>query len=481
VHVDSLRVMPYGELAIVLHTHMPYVEGFGTWPFGEEWLWEAAATSYVPLLRVLEAIGPEQSRAKLTLSLTPVLCDQLEAPGALERCVAFLREIRPESHRLDIESFSAAGGGDAVADRAAVAELERSAVEYAVAADELERIGRRAGLVQALGRHATWTSSATHAILPLLALDDSIELQLRVGIDSHRCRFDDWGGGFWLPECAHSPWLNAMLIEAGVRATCVELTQLFGNGSELNLRPLRTSDGPMLLPIDRAVIDLVWGGSGYPSRPAYRDYHRRTRYDHHVLANDGSVYDFARASQQAAADAREFVAAVKHRLADGGLCICAFDTELLGHWWYEGPVWLESVFGEAERQGLALTALDVDALARHSQFEQNVDQLHSVTSWGAGGDLRTWSDPSVADLAWQQRDAELHCFLHGGRPAERAVRELLALQSSDWAFLAHRGWAGDYPRQRASGHAALLARALKGETGEPEMRNLAPYLELGYS
>ncbi|MCW3063847.1 MAG: glycoside hydrolase family 57, partial [Solirubrobacterales bacterium] len=74
-----------GEVALVLHTHMPYVEGFGTWPFGEEWLWEAVVTSYLPLLEVLDAGAP------VTLSLTPVLCDQLEAPGALARCLAFLR------------------------------------------------------------------------------------------------------------------------------------------------------------------------------------------------------------------------------------------------------------------------------------------------------------------------------------------------------------------------------------------------------
>src|SRR5438105_13956548 len=103
-----------GELAIVLHTHMPYVEGFGTWPFGEEWLWEAIATSYLPLLDVL-------GRAPITLSLTPVPCDQLEAPGAIDRCIAFLTEIRPESHRLDIEAFRRAG------ELSAAEELERSA------------------------------------------------------------------------------------------------------------------------------------------------------------------------------------------------------------------------------------------------------------------------------------------------------------------------------------------------------------------
>ena len=88
---------PRGALALVLHTHMPYVEGFGTWPFGEEWLWEAIATSYLPLLDVLD-----RHPGKVTLSITPVLADQLEAPGALERCLAFLREVRPASHALDL-------------------------------------------------------------------------------------------------------------------------------------------------------------------------------------------------------------------------------------------------------------------------------------------------------------------------------------------------------------------------------------------
>src|SRR5437764_15325471 len=114
-----------GSLAIVLHTHMPYVEGFGTWPFGEEWLWEAIATSYLPLLDVL-------GRAPLTVSLTPVLCDQLEAPEAIDRCLRFLREVRPASHRLDIEELGRSGQPELVA------ELARSAGEYARRAAQLD-------------------------------------------------------------------------------------------------------------------------------------------------------------------------------------------------------------------------------------------------------------------------------------------------------------------------------------------------------
>ena len=452
---------------------MPYVEGFGTWPFGEEWLWEAAATSYVPLLQVLDELGPETARTKLTLSLTPVLCDQLEAPGAIERCITFLREIRPETHRLDIEGFGRAG------ESAAVAELERSAGDYAAAAAALERLlDSGQSPAAALGRHATWTSAATHPILPLLATDAAVELQLRVGIDSHRRRLGAWGGGLWLPECAYAPWLNQRLIEAGVKATCVELTRQLGSGHGLNLRPRQPPDGPLLLPIDRAIIDLVWGASGYPSGPAYRDYHHRTLHDHRVWANDGSVYEPERARRQARTDARDFVSAAADRVSNGGLCVCALDTELLGHWWYEGPHWLAAVIEEAERAGLRLTALSADALGRHRPLRT---REHPQTTWGEGGDLRTWSGPAVADLAWQSRSAELHARLATGGAPPRALRELLALQSSDWAFLAARGWAGDYPRQRASGHAAELKAALGGEPREAGLRNLAPFLGRGYS
>jgi 1,4-alpha-glucan branching enzyme len=463
-----------GELAMVLHTHMPYVEGFGTWPFGEEWLWEAVATSYLPLLEVLDAHGVEATREQLTLSLTPVLCDQLEAPGALERCERFLRTIRPESHRLDIEGFNEIGNV------VAVAELEQSAADYARAADKLKALAERTaggGLLHALGAHASWTSSASHAILPLLALEESIDLQLQTGVRAHRHRFDGWAGGFWLPECAHTVWLNPLLSEAGVRLTCVELTRILGLDDDRNLTPLQPIDGPTLVPIDRLVIDLVWGADGYPARPAYRDYHHRTQHDHHVWANDGGTYDRGRALAQAHRDATEFIEAVKRRVAGGGLCVCALDTELLGHWWFEGPLWLKAVLEQAPARGLKLTALDEAAVERHPPVRADLPELSIATSWGEAADLRTWSAPAVSDLAWQARTAELRTFAGAdSAPSPRALRELLALQSSDWAFLAHRDWAGDYPRQRASGHAAQLARALKGETEEPFVRNLAPYL-----
>jgi 1,4-alpha-glucan branching enzyme len=448
---------------------MPYVEGYGTWPFGEEWLWEAIATSYLPLLDVL-------GRAPITLSLTPVLCDQLEADGVLERCVAFLREVRPESHRLDIEAFQGCG------EPAAVAQLERSAAEYAAAADRLAALGDGQlgdgrpgnGLLGALGEHASWTSSASHAVLPLLCTDAGLELQLRTGIESHRRRFGDWSGGFWLPECAHAPWLHQPLEDAGVRACCLELTGRHGRGDPRHLRPLQTNDGPVLWPIDRATIGLVWGEHGYPASPGYRAYNRRTERDHRVWAIDGSVYSPERAGGLVQEHARDFVARVRARVADGGVCVCALDTELLGHWWYEGVRWLDAVVDQAEAQGLPLTTLD-DALERHDPVPAPPEL--GVSSWGEGGDLRTWSAPRVADFAWSARTAELNALAAAVAASDRALRELLALQSSDWAFIAYRDWAGEYPRQRAREHAAALERALSGDPDlSASVRNLAPVL-----
>jgi len=447
-----------GELAIVLHTHMPYVEGYGTWPFGEEWLWEAIATCYLPLLDVL-------ARAPITLSLTPVLCDQLEAPGAMERCVTFLREVRKESHRRDIEAFRAS------AQPKLVAELERSAAQYAAAADRLEDLGD--DLLAAFAPYVSWTSAATHAVLPLLATDAGAAMQVRTGIASHRRRFGNWHGGFWLPECAHAPWLDPLLEESGARATCVELTEMFGLGSPRHLHPLVSDDGPVLWPIDRQTMSLVWSEAGYPAAPDYRDYHGLTFHHHHAWCNEGTPYDHAVAMAMVREHAADFVRHVGERVRDGGVCVCPLDTELLGHWWYEGVDWLREVIEECARQGLGLTTLD-DALATHEP-EPAPEHL-PTTSWGESGDLSTWSGPAVADLAWQARSAELRTIAAGTDAPVRAVRELLALQASDWAFQAARGGAGEYPRERAAGHLRALDQALAGAVSDGAVRNLAPDL-----
>jgi 1,4-alpha-glucan branching enzyme len=472
------RSAPTGELAIVLHTHMPYVEGFGTWPFGEEWLWEAIAGSYLPLLELLDEGAP------LTLSLTPVLCDQLEAPGVAERFEAFVDEVRRGTHAEDIAGLRE-GGHETLAH-----ELERSWSEYE---HVLERFRERGGdLLGALGRHAQWTSSATHAVLPLLATDAGVRAQVQSGVDSHRARFAathrpagsastpgvHWNGGFWLPECAHVPYLEPLLEEAGVHATCVELTGRYGLGAREHLRPLVGESGVVLVPIDRATIARVWSDSGYPAHGSYRDYHHHTIHHHQPWANDGSAYDHELALGLAREHAREFVATTIERVSEGGLAVCALDTELLGHWWYEGVEWLRVVVDECARQGLELVRLD-EATAMRDPAPLD-DAEWGTSTWGRAGDLSTWSGPVVADIAFATRAAELRTLAAGHDVGPAALRELLALQSSDWAFMVSRGLAVPYARERFENHRTGLERSLADgrEAGVEQLRNLAKYADL---
>ena len=464
---------------------MPYVEGFGTWPFGEEWLWEATCGSYLPLLDLLDAGAP------LTLSLTPVLCDQLEAPRVGERFEVFIDEVRRHTHAQDIAGLRE-GGHETLA-----RELERSWVEYERALGRFRALG--GDLLGALGRHAQWTSSATHAVLPLLATDAGVRAQVQTGIDSHRARFgSEWRGGFWLPECAHAPHLEPLLEEAGVRATCVELTNRHGLGAREHLRPLVCEDGVVLVPIDRATIAHVWSDGGYPAHGSYRDYHRHTVHHHNPWANDGSAYDHELALGLAREHAAEFVARTIERLRSagethsagtgkgsasggplpgGGLVVCALDTELLGHWWYEGVEWLRAVVEECARQGLSLVRLDETAAMRDPAPVDDAEWEPST--WGRAGDISTWSAPAVADMAFATRAAELQTLAAGSQAGPAAMRELLALQASDWAFMVSRELAVPYARERFVGHREALQRALaEGWGASPEaLRNLAPHAD----
>jgi 1,4-alpha-glucan branching enzyme len=150
-------------------------------------------------------------------------------------------------------------------------------------------------------------------------------------------------------------------------------------------------------------------------------------------------------------------------LAQGGLVVCAIDTELLGHWWYEGPEWLGAVVAECDRQGVELLRLD-DALERFEPLPAAPLDEHAASSWGRGGDLSTWSGPAAAEMAFAARAAELRVVAAAPTSAP-VLRELLALQASDWPFMVSREIAVPYARERFAGHQAALERALHAAAG----------------
>jgi 1,4-alpha-glucan branching enzyme len=448
---------------------MPYVEGFGTYPFGEEWLFDAVARSYLPLLDVVR---------DLTMTVTPVLADQLEADGVPERLGTFVRE-----HRLEAAERESAVAGDDLRP-AARAEGER----YRRGLGRFEASG--GDLIAALRetaheRRVTLVpSSATHAVLPLLATRGARALQIDAGIRSHRRRFGP-AQGFWLPECAYAPGLETLLAEHAVRYFCVDQS---AHSEPLEaLRPVLTDSGPVAFPLDWDTVELVWSWGGYPADPVYADFHRKSMLGIRLWSSGGDPYDPARAAATARAHAEDFVDRVAERLGQyrrerrrSGLLVFAIDTELLGHWWSEGPVWLDRVLELAPARGIGLLGLD-RALAEHDPEPRPL----RPASWGEGKDLATWDSRAVADLAWGARRLELRLLRAlaadglDAAAAERATRELLAVQASDWAFLDKRGQAGDYAFQRALHHSRSLLEAIdSGASPDPRMRNLAPDMSL---
>jgi 1,4-alpha-glucan branching enzyme len=155
------------------------------------------------------------------------------------------------------------------------------------------------------------------------------------------------------------------------------------------------------------------------------------------------------------------------------LVVCALDTELLGHWWYEGVHWLREVVDECSRQGLSLVRLD-EATALRDPAPMD-DAEWGASTWGKHGDLSTWSGPAAADMAFATRAAELRTLAAGRDAGDAAIRELLALQASDWAFMVSRDLAGPYARERFEGHRERLERALEqGAEANGDTRNIAP-------
>jgi len=462
-----------GDLAIVLHAHMPYVEGFGTYPFGEEWLFDAVVRSHLPVLDFAHDI---------TLTVTPVLADQLEAPGVAERLRNFLVEHRIGAARKDMETaeprFRAA----------AIAEKERYEKALAVldshGGDALKAFAE-AG---ASGRVSLAASSATHAVLPLIATRDGIDLQVQTGVASHERRFG-WQGGFWLPECAYVPDLEWDLARNGVEWFCVDQSR---HQDPLDaLRPVATDAGPVAFTIDWPAISWLWDMEGYPSWKGYLDFHRLSMSGIQIFRIDGEPYDPEAAAEVASRQADEFLDATVERLStyresrgENGLMVFAVDCELLGHWWSEGPIWLENVLERAAAHGIRLVTLD-DAAANGATREAELN----ASTWGENKDFSTWDDPVVADLTWAARRLELEVrkvVAAGIEPvqAERAARELLAVQSSDWAFLDNRKQAGDYPFDRAIQHSREAFDALQSPVDanhvpiDSRVRSLAPDLSL---
>ena len=406
-----------GALALVLHTHMPYVEGFGTWPFGEEWLWEAVASVYIPLLDVLEG-------APVTVSLTPVLCDQLEAmrgePG--DRYLRFLREIRAPIHAEDSAGLDATGKPELAA------ELRRAAGDYVRADEEFERRGR--DLLAAFAgaghravdihRDARGAAAARHRRRPAAAGG-------RRASRAHERRFGEgWTGGFWLPECAYEPGLERDLAEHGVRVFCVDQTDVHGLGALEHLEPVATETGPVAVPLDWQTVELVWGASGYPSHAAL------PRLPRPHAARPEAV-DERRRAVRPRARARRWRASTPRDFVDAGRRAA---RRLRGRARPPGPRLLRArhraarplvVRGAGVARGACSprrdgAGLELVTLPAGLDRVEPVERELAASTWGSPKDLSTWDSARVAEIAFAARGRRARDRRRRGAGRARARR-----------------------------------------------------------
>ena len=458
---------PVGTFCLVLHSHLPWLAHHGRWPVGEEWLYQSWAQAYLPVLDVVHRLAAEGRRDLLTLGVTPVLAAQLDDPHCLRGLHDWLGGWLLRAHGAALRL------PDLAADehRRAIAALELFETRWRHGGSPVLRGLADAGACELLG------GPATHPFTPLL-LPEVRAFALEAGLADATLRIGARPAGIWAPECGYAPGMELGYAAAGVQRFVVDGPALHGDTGLARL--VGTSD-VLCFGRDLDVTYRVWSPrAGYPGRRDYRDFHT---FDHASGLKPARVtgrsvpperkrpYDPARAVAAVARDAADFVRVVRDRLVTlrarlgrPGLTVAAFDTELFGHWWFEGPAWLEAVLRALPDAGVQVSTLRGAAAAGLVGAPVTLPP----SSWGSGKDWRVWAGQHDLVALNERVQKTLVAavpsrYVRGGPGLARdpiqdalAQQALLAL-SSDWAFMASKNSAANYARGRAHLHAGRVA------------------------
>jgi 1,4-alpha-glucan branching enzyme len=516
---ETPQVAKQGAFTFVLHSHLPYCRGAGRWPHGEEWLYEASAETYVPLLSTLYDLRAEGVSFKATIGLTPILVEQLRDPLVNAHFAEYLDE-RVNAASADGDRHRRTGAGD----MGTLADFYEARYSWIRSAYQDRFHGDMVGAFRALqdsGCVEIATSAATHGYLPLFERDSTLAAQIGTGVAAYVDAFGRRPRAIWLPECAYrpayragfgrdayeKPGIETFLDEQGLRVFFAETQTVEGGravgksaGDAMGLygriapdsappsvegepsagttfEAYRVAAGEVAVLGRNARTGLqVWSAEhGYPGDSWYREFHKKD--DHSGLqywrttarnADLGAkeAYEPAEAAARVKHHARHFAALVEQEIAGYhsltgryGIVAAAYDTELFGHWWFEGVDWLREVL-------YLLASSEVVDLVTASEFIDTHAPERALAlpegSWGQGGDHSTWMTPETKWM-WEsidkaevrmERIAAQHARADGEtlQVLRQAGRELLLLESSDWPFLVTTGQARDYAVERFRSH-----------------------------
>lgn len=468
-----------GRLAIVLHSHLPWLLGHGAWPVGEEWLRQAWAHAYLPLVSLLRERAERGHRNLLTLGVTPVLAAQWDDPASVaeqDRWTADWR-VRATGKAIDaVRSGVVADGVDAERHyRLARWSEQEMARHWSAGGSAALRPLVDAEAIEVLG------GPATHTFTPHL-IDPIADLALQAGLADATVRTGSRPEGIWAPECAYVPGLEDLYQRHRVTHFMVDGPTVQHVGASLH-RPHRVRDTDVVaFARDLSLTYRVWSPrKGYPGNAWYQDFHT---FDHDwglrssrvtSRANDDKQpYNEAAALDRADRDAADFIERARQALIDSPesdpAIVVAYDTELFGHWWHEGPRFLARVLDTAADAGIELTTLRRE---RERAFDHPSIEI-DAGSWGSGKDFRVWEEGEAGDLYNRGKAAQYAVtqFLSSrddsvtvGRDTagDAILTELLLALSSDWAFMISKDSAADYARGRAHGHFTNVSTMLRDD------------------
>lgn len=485
--------MQRSHILFMLHAHLPFVRHPEYPSFLEEnWLFEAISETYLPLLRVMDRLEGEGVPFKISMSISPTLCSMLTDELLQERYITHLEQLL----ELAEKELTRTKGDD---DFHPLAEMYRELYKsnYEDFTEKYERnILRGFDYYYKRGRIELLTTAATHAFLPLYELyPETVNAQIEVAADLHTELFGKAPKGFWLPECGYYPGLEKLLERHGFRYFfAASHGVLFADKRPAAgvYRPVQCRNGVSAFGRDLYSANAVWSASeGYPADYSYRDFYRDIGYDlpmdyiapyihsdgiriptgfkYHAITGDTDKkqpYRPERAQQTVEDHAENFVYTQKQLqdrigplLDSDPVVACPYDAELFGHWWFEGPQWIEAVMRK-------LADEDTLELATPSEYLKETGELQTVSpsfsSWGNKGYSEVWLE-GANDWIYRHLHKAIERMIELAerfpdesglkeRALNQAAREVLLSQASDWPFIMHARTNVTYAERRIRQH-----------------------------
>ena len=517
-----------GSFTFVLHSHLPWVLNHGVWPHGTSWLNEAAAETYIPILDELNKLIADGYSPKLTIGLTPVLCEMLRHPSFKEDFVGYLDEhMHAADH--DIEAFTEKGYEQTRINMAKWWSEYYTMIKQRFVEDYKKDILGQFKALQDQGLLDIITCGATHGYSPLLSRDSSINAQYATAVKNYKKHFGRKPTGVWLPECAYRPgykWKNPItkekeryrpgiehfLAKNDLKYFFVDTALLLGGksqgvyaarfpllkqlwkqfASQYKETPTKFDKSPYepyliaskdaeqpvaFFTRDQKTGILVWSGEhGYPGSSEYLDFHKKhypggLRYwkvtGPKVDLGDKMLYWPDDVPGKLDENANHFLSVIRDILREykakndkPGLITAPYDCELFGHWWFEGPWWLNRVLRMLEDDPEIELTNTRDWIKKNPP-NKTVQLIEG--SWGQGSshwvwlnDWTTWTwekiygcEIKAEKFVSQHKDTTDSSLI---RLQTQMLRELLLLESSDWQFLITTWSARDYAEQRIAAH-----------------------------